>query len=136
MALELHNLADAMRSLLPTTEGRARHAMRLAWISSIAAPSPGFRHEPSALSIESTRERLFDSLEGQVLRVFQRAWTIRVYSISEQDGWRWLQLSLEGDCEYTVTMRVSLTDSGDHALRRLSGWLANPSKTHDIFCVA
>jgi hypothetical protein len=79
---------------------------------------------------------LFDALDGEVIRVFQRSWLVRVYSVWDDAGYRWLQLALEGTPQYTATIQMSPFDSPDDMLRRLSSWLGNPAKTRHILTVA
>ena len=83
-----------------------------------------------------TGERLFAALDGQVVRVFHRTWRVHVYSIWEEQGFRWLQLSLEGDTTQTLTLQMSHLASAEQTLRHLSSWLARASKTHQILSVA
>ena len=109
-----------------------RHAIRLAWISNVSAAAGSAPSSGPALSAEE----LFDALDGEVIKVFQRSWQVHVYSIWESDGFRWLQLSLEGSPHYTATVQLSPSDSAEEMLRRLSSWLANPAKTRHILTVA
>ena len=110
----------------------ARRLLRLAWISNVAPViSPA-----EAAFTPLTQEHLFDALDGQIVRVFHRTWRVHVYSIWEENGFRWLQLSLDGETPYTATLQTSPLAGADQTLRRLSAWLAKPSKTHHILSVA
>ena len=127
-----------MRQLDARSRGKetgrsARHLLRLAWISNVAAP-PSKRADGAPAPV--TGERLFDALDGYTIRVFQKTWRIYVYSIWEEAGFRWLQLSLEGETPYTATLQMSPLAGVDQTVRRLSAWLAKPSKTHHILSVA
>jgi hypothetical protein len=126
-----------MRPSNPRSDEKAtgvttRRLLRLAWISNIA---PVIGQAESAFT-PLTQERLFDALDGRTIRVFHRTWRVHVYSIWEENGFRWLQLSLEGDTPYTATLQVSPFAGADQALRQLSAWLAKPSKPHHILSVA
>jgi len=109
-----------------------RGLLRLAWISNVA---PVISRAEAALT-PLTQEHLFDALDGQIVRVFHRTWQVHVYSIWEENGFRWLQLSLDGETPYTATLQTSPLAGADQTLRRLSAWLAKPSKTHHILSVA
>ena len=111
----------------------ARHLLRLAWISNVAAPASN-RADGAVAPV--TGERLFDALDGYTIRVFHNTWRIHVYSIWEEAGFRWLQLALEGETPYTATLQMSPLAGADQTVRRLSAWLAKPSKTHHLLSVA
>jgi hypothetical protein len=79
---------------------------------------------------------LFAALDGHIIGLFEHSWQIRVYSILEQRNSRWLQLSLEGDPDFTLTVRTSVTDDADQTVRVLSDWLAHPGDSDTVLSVA
>jgi hypothetical protein len=98
-------------------------------------PSPSSsrnRHVPS----DAEREQLFETLDGQLIAVNDGTWRVRVYGISEEPGAWWLQLSLEGIPEYTITMRAPMFQTACDISRRLSRWLADSSQMDHIQSVA
>ena len=85
----------------------------------------------------TSREGLFEELDGEVIRANGCSWRIRVYSICEELGAaRWLQLSLDGDPEYAVTMRTSAFQTAQDTIARLSDWLSNRPLADDTVTVA
>lgn len=94
------------------------------WITTVAGSGARVDRLPAGAA---TRERLFQGLDGQLLSAESGCWRVRVYSIwGERNSW-WLQLALEGEPEYTVTMRTALGDDGTQALKSLTKWLAQPA---------
>ncbi len=87
-------------------------------------------------SSPDSRERLFQGLDGKAIQVNGRSWQIRVYSICQEPGVWWLQLSLDGDPEYTVTMRTSAFQTAHDTMSRLSGWLSDPSLADETYATA
>jgi hypothetical protein len=116
-----------------TARVSARRLLRLAWISNVA---PVITRAAESAFTPLSQERLFDALDGQTIRVFHRTWRVHVYSIWEENGFRWLQLSLDGETPYTATLQMSPLAGAEQTIRRLSAWLAKPSKTHHILSVA
>jgi hypothetical protein len=106
--------------------------MRLAWISDVQLAQPPSRRQAEILSCE----QLFEALDGRTISVFHRTWRINIYSICEEAGWRWLQIGLDGQPDYTVTVRTSPHDTLAETLHALSSWLARPSKTQRVLSVA
>jgi hypothetical protein len=120
---------------MPTAHGRttARDFMRLAWIANVSVEDAGSdRSAASALS----QERLFEALDGRTVGLFHRRWEIRVFGITEQNGWRWLQLTLAGEPEHMLTLRTSVWAGVDETLREVSRWLANPARADRFPSVA
>ena len=75
----------------------------------------------------AARERLFEGLDGHTISGTGGTWHVRIYSICEEPGAWWLQLALEGNPEYTVTLRTPLLETAPETLCRLSHWLASQS---------
>ena len=76
----------------------------------------------------AARERLFEGLDGHPISGAGGTWRVRVYSICEEPGAWWLQLALEGNPEYAITMRTPLDETAPEMLCRLSRWLSGPSQ--------
>jgi hypothetical protein len=79
---------------------------------------------------------LFAALDGYVIALPQHCWKIRVYGILEHRHSRWLQLSLEGETDFTMTVRTSVFDEADYTVRVLSDWLAHPGDSDNVLSVA
>jgi hypothetical protein len=99
---------------------------RHGWIANLHAPTFS----------EVTRDTLFEGLEGRTIRLFDRTWNVSVYSISEENGGHWLQLSLAGQPDYTVTVGCALSTGPDRIVRALSGWLARPVKSSTVLHIS
>jgi hypothetical protein len=108
--------------------------LRVAWISNVSSPAT---QQPSVGSLAPTdREQIFTALDGRHVQIFQRKWRVCVFSVSEDDGGRWLQLSLEGEPHYMVTVRASFQKTADDTLHALARWVANPSTVNSVLSVA
>jgi hypothetical protein len=108
--------------------------MRLAWIANVSVEDAGGSRQNGASSI--SQERLFDALDGRTVSLFDRRWEIQVFGITEQHGWRWLQLTLSGEPEHMLTLRTSVWASLDETLREICRWLANPARADRFPSVA
>jgi hypothetical protein len=73
-----------------------------------------------------TAQSLFDALDGAALRVGDTTWIVQVFSILMQGGTRWLQLQMEGEPSYTMTVKLPVHDDADHLISMLTSWLACP----------
>ena len=105
---------------------------RFAFIAPVSAgSSPGASSRSRQPTSDAARERLFKGLDGHAISVSDGTWHVRVYGICEEPGAWWLQLSLEGSPEYTVTMRAPLGQTAPDTLCRLSRWLADSPRTGD-----
>ena len=108
-----------MRSIdhrLPDTSFR-----RFTFIAPVAADPPDSR----PLNAADVREHLFEGLDGQSITAGTRTWQVRVYSISDEPAAWWLQLQLEGDPKYTITMRTPRFQTAHGTLHRLASWLTD-----------
>lgn len=81
-------------------------------------------------------ERLRAALEGRAVTVSDRSWRLEVYSVSDRDGRRWVQLALEGEPHYMLTLSLTMGAGANRALNALASCLANPSEAAGIFNVA
>ena len=80
-------------------------------------------------------DQLFSGLDGRAINVARRRWILEVFSVLEQHGWRWIQLTLSGEPQYTLILRLTPGEGAVHALSLLSSWLVNPSGTRRILSV-
>jgi hypothetical protein len=78
-----------------------------------------------------TPDELRIALDGEVVSDGERSWRVEVYSISDQQDHRWVQVSLLGEPSWMLTLRVSPEDGIEHIRHTLSTWLADPSVPHD-----
>jgi hypothetical protein len=81
-------------------------------------------------------ERLFAALDGRDVTVSGHRWQVGVYSVTDEAGRRWVQLTLNGRPHYMVTLKLAIGDGVGHAVLALSSWLANPSENSDVLNVA
>jgi hypothetical protein len=86
--------------------------------------------------LAAARERLFEGLDAHTITSVRGTWRVRVYSICEEPGAWWLQLALEGNPEYTITIRTPLLETAPETLGRLSRWLAGSSQADEALTIA
>ncbi len=72
-------------------------------------------------------ERLFAALDGRHLTVLGRQWRVNIYSVCDRAGWRWIQLALEGDSSYMLTLKTAGHDGVRALVPALLLWLLHPS---------
>jgi len=83
-----------------------------------------------------TPQGLLERLDGIPVTSLRQTWQIEVYSVSDEDGWRWVQLGLRGNPSYSLIVRTVPTEGVQHVLEALTKWLAKPSATERILDVA
>ncbi len=81
-------------------------------------------------------ERLRAALEGRAVTVSDRSWRLEVYSVTDRDGRRWVQLALEGEPHYMLTLNLTMGAGAKRALNALASCLSNPSDAGGILNVA
>jgi hypothetical protein len=81
-------------------------------------------------------ERLRAALEGRAVTVSDQSWRLEVYSVTDRDGRRWVQLALEGEPHYMLTLNLTMGAGAQRALNALASCLANPSEAGGIVNVA
>ena len=120
-----------MRLVHRMTDATIRHLTYIAPVS--VGPVGGtFRYR----QMMAARERLFEGLDGHTITTADGTWRVRVYSICEEPGAWWLQLALEGDPEYTGTLRTRLYETAPETLDRLSRWLSRTSQPDEALTIA
>jgi hypothetical protein len=65
-------------------------------------------------------DQLFDLLDGHVLPGSRRASRLNIYSICDGHGARWIQLSLRGQPDRSLTLQVSQHEGVEEILRKLT----------------
>jgi hypothetical protein len=110
----------------------ARHALRLAWSSCVDATQPAPHIHDDALSAA----RLFEALDGRALFVDRKNWQVNVFSVHDEDGFRWVQLALEGPDCHPLTLRMSQYESLKAVVHSLICWLSDPAATDHVLEVA
>jgi len=94
-----------------------------------------FRHTTSALRRTTRRSSacpsaphvkdaanpdcLFRALDGRNVEVLGNRCRIKIYSVRDEDGRRWVQLELVGRRSYMVTLKLAATDGAKQALMEL-----------------
>lgn len=77
-------------------------------------------------------EVLFAALDGRELIVLGKKWLVEVFSVCALGGCRYVQLSLQSDLQYMVTLRVATGTDQRQLIPRLLTWLAHPSSSGEI----
>lgn len=70
------------------------------------------------------------------MSAFGRSWRLQVYSVSDFAGRRWVQLALEGEPHYMLTLNLAMGAGAQRALIALASCLANPADGIGILNVA
>ena len=68
----------------------------------------------------------FHALDGQCVSVDGRAWILCVFSVTDADENRWVQLALEGRDRKVLTLRLAPSHHPEHAFVSLSCFLTDP----------
>lgn len=71
-------------------------------------------------------EELFSAVDGHELAVFDRHWTVEVFSVAEINGARFIQLALRGITDHMLTLRVLPPAGAPDVVSRLLTWLRHP----------
>jgi hypothetical protein len=72
-------------------------------------------------------DRLHAALHGRAVTVSGQIWRLEVYSIIDCAGRRWVQLALDGDPHYMLTLNLAIGAGAQLALMALVSCLTNPS---------
>jgi len=81
-------------------------------------------------------ERLREDLEGRAVTFHGQSWRLEVYSVLDYAGRRWVQLALEGEPHYMLTLNLAVGAGAQRTLMALAACLANPSESVGILNVA
>lgn len=112
--------------------------MRLAWSVPRAQPESSLPASVSGHAPDPvTPQELFVALDGRGIAAAGDRYRIEVFSVRDEAGNRWVQLTLAGDrARHMLTLRLRTGDNTQHAIFALSAWLADPAASADIFNVA
>ncbi|MEO7190118.1 MAG: hypothetical protein ABI051_03610 [Vicinamibacterales bacterium] len=88
------------------------------------------------LSTQRNAERLFTALDGSEVRTSGRRFDLEVYSVTDQQTGRWVQLGLRGLHEHLITLRLPQQSGLQEAAVALSAWLSDPAHVDEILEVA
>ena len=72
-------------------------------------------------------DELFAELDNLEIAAGGGNWRVEVFSISDHQDHRWIQLVVHGETEHMITLRVLPGARLDDALPALSEWLAAPA---------
>jgi len=75
-------------------------------------------------------------LDGRAVTISDRSWRLEVYSVIDCAGRRWVQLALEGDPHYMLTLNLAMGAGLQRVLLALASCMANPSEARGILNVA
>ncbi len=78
-----------------------------------------------------TPTEIFDALDGHSLELSDQRWRIEIYSLLEQDGWRWVHLALRGETDHVLIVKVLPFENENHVVGALLTWLDNPTRASD-----
>ena len=112
-----------LTSQIPFVETSAS-SMWLAWDSE-AAVSGELR--PTAAKAPVSPDELFVELDGTDFVASGQTWHVEIYSVIDDQGFRWVQLGVTGPRSEMATLRLAKGASGEHALIALTGWLSQRS---------
>ena len=71
-------------------------------------------------------DEFFNALDGQSLSVDGRAWSVCVFSVTDANDNRWVQLALEGGDRKVLTLRLAPSQHPQQAFVSLSCFLVDP----------
>jgi len=94
------------------------------------------RFAPPAADRLVRPDRLRAALQGRAITVSGQSWRLEVYSIFDCAGRRWIQLALDGDPHYMLTLNLAIGAGAQLALMALAACLTNPSDGAAIVNVA
>jgi hypothetical protein len=99
----------------------------------VADPVAGAPENPvSPAPLVPSAEDLFSAVDGHDLAVFDRHWTVEVFSVAEINGARFIQLALRGLSDHMLTLRVVPPADAHDVVSRLLAWLKHPVPTGTV----
>ena len=78
-------------------------------------------------------EEIFKGLDGHCLSVDGREWNVCVFSVSDTNESRWVQLALEGRNRQVLTLRLAPSQNPQQAVASLFCFLTDPLATPDVY---
>lgn len=93
---------------------------------------------PFGTTAQSTlsAERLFRALDGRWIAVAGDRWQAEVYGVTQEGGWRWVQLGLHGAREHMITIRALPTSGISPLILAVTAWLTGSEPGPDVVSVA
>lgn len=83
-----------------------------------------------------SNDELFAQLDGRQANVLGSLWRIEVYGIHHAVGRRWVQLSVNGLPDRSLTVSLAPRDGVQHVLLAVSTWIAQSAHRADVRDVA
>jgi hypothetical protein len=77
-------------------------------------------------------DEFFSALDGQCLSVDGRAWSVCVFSVTDANDNRWIQLALEGCDRKVLTLKLAPSQQPQHAFVSLSCFLTDPRAARNV----
>jgi len=77
-------------------------------------------------------DEFFNALDGQRLLVGGHAWSVCVFSVTDANENRWVQLALEGGDRKVVTLCLEPSHDLGKAFASLSSFLADPHAAPNV----
>lgn len=77
-------------------------------------------------------DQVFAELDNLEIAAGEGRWRIEVFSVSDQDDHRWVQISVIGERDYMLTLRLPAGAGAESALPALTDWLERPSAISQI----
>ena len=73
-------------------------------------------------------EDLFVALDGRIVSVGRARWRVEVFSVvDDEQGGRWVQLAIQGEPSYPLTLRLVPTIAAERAILAIVRWLYDPA---------
>lgn len=77
-------------------------------------------------------DEFFSALDGKSLSIDGCAWSVCVFSVTDSNDKRWVQLALEGRDRKVLTLRLATSHDLGEAVESLTCFLADPLGTADV----
>jgi hypothetical protein len=77
-------------------------------------------------------DQVFAELDNLELAAGDGHWRVEVFSVTDQEQHRWVQISVVGERDYMLTLRLPAGAGASSAIPALTGWLKEPSAISHI----
>ena len=78
-------------------------------------------------------DEFFNALDGHCLSIDGQAWHLCVFSVTDANEIRWVQLALEGLDRKVLTLRLAPSQHPEKAFASLCCFLTDPRTTADVY---
>ena len=78
-------------------------------------------------------DELFNALDGRCLSIDGRAWNLCVFSVTDANEIRWVQLALEGLDRKVLTLRLPPSQHPEKAFASLCCFLTDPLAATGVY---